>query len=388
MHVFILGSGATGAALAHLLRRRGHDVCCGDREARRCRGFVEPRIPCVPVNARRVDSVVRRARGCDLLVNAAPAVFNENVLQAALRLRVHYLDMAAHLSTDPFVAEQMDYASQFERLRKLALINAGAAPGLTNVLAALGADAFDEVTRVRIRLFEDTQSRQPISTWSPEVAFDEAISKPPVYHGKRYRLGRRFGDAEWFRFPPPIGLVRVVLVAQDEVATLPRYIPMTDLDVKAGGNDIERLRRWKRQGKLWPGDAMSAARFPATNSQDEVEQLMRRRVLRNAQFAVAVSVLGRKGPHWREQRRACIFPCLRQLRGKRLLAAPIPYGAAACAAAFIACWPRRLAGVLPPEALGAQIRRRVVADLRRQGCQFSRQTLAVDPAPQARKAAT
>ena len=42
-------------------------------------------------------AIVRAARGCHLLVNAAPAVFNEIVLRAALRLRAHYLDLAAHL---------------------------------------------------------------------------------------------------------------------------------------------------------------------------------------------------------------------------------------------------------------------------------------------------
>jgi len=34
-----------------------------------------------------------------------------------------------------------------------------------------------------------------------------------------------------------------VLAAQDEVATLPRVIAMRELDVKIGGNEIDRLRR-------------------------------------------------------------------------------------------------------------------------------------------------
>ena len=33
---------------------------------------------------------------------------------------------------------------------------------------------------------------------------------------------------------------------QDEVATLPHFIPMRNLDVKIGGNEIDRLRRWHR----------------------------------------------------------------------------------------------------------------------------------------------
>ncbi|MDD3180209.1 MAG: saccharopine dehydrogenase NADP-binding domain-containing protein [Opitutaceae bacterium] len=262
MRIFVLGAGSTGGALAQLLRRRGHKVWCGDRDAKRARAFVGQNVACVPANARNPGSLVRAARGCDLFVNAVPAAFNEAALHAALRLRVSYLDMASHLERDPFKAEQLRFHEQFERLGKLALINAGAAPGLTNVLVALAADSLEQVQRVRIRLFEDTESSEPISTWSAEVAFDEAISKPRVYRQGRFRLARRFGEAEWFRFPPPIGEVRVVLMAQDEVATLPHFIGMADLDVKAGGNDIERLRRWYRQGKLWPSDGRSDRRFP------------------------------------------------------------------------------------------------------------------------------
>jgi len=371
--IFVLGAGATGGALAQLLRRRGHEVWCGDRDASRGRTFLGPSIPCVPANARNRVSIIRAARGCDLVVNTVPAAFNEAAIEAALRLRVDYLDMASHLEHDPFKAEQLRFHSEFERHGKLALINAGAAPGLTNVLVALAADSLEEVTRVQIRLFEETESTKPISTWSAEVAFDEATAKPRVYRQGRFRFVRRFGKPEWFRFPPPIGEVRMVLVAQDEVATLPHFIRMTDLDVKAGGNDIDRLRRWYRQGKLWPSGGRSEQRFPATANPAEVADLMRRRTLHDAGFAVAVAVVGRVGSRWVEHRRSCVFFSLRQLRRRRLLSTPIAYAAAECAAAFIRHWPKRVAGVLPPEALPRTHRRRIVSDLRGKGFEFRAQ---------------
>ncbi len=383
MKVFVLGAGATGGALAQLLRRRGHDVLCGDRDAKRGRAFVGENIPCVPANARHRVSLIRAAQGCDLFVNTVPAAFNETAIQAALRLRVDYLDMASHLEHDPFKAEQLRFHKEFERHGRLALINAGAAPGLTNVLVALAADSLEEVTRVQIRLFEETQSSEPISTWSAEVAFDEATSKPRVYRRGRFQLARRFGEPEWFRFPPPVGEVRMVLVAQDEVATLPYVIRMTDLDVKAGGNDIDRLRRWYRQGKLWPSGGRSEQRFPATGNPAEVAELMRQRTLHDAGFAVAVSVVGRVDRAWFERQRACVFPNLRQLRRRRLFTTPIASAAAESAAAFIRHWPTRVAGVLPPEGLPKETRQSIVADLRRKGLRFhqkSRRIQAEAPA--------
>jgi hypothetical protein len=170
----------------------------------------------------------------------------------------------------------------------------------------------------------------------------------------------------------------VVLAAQDEVGTLPYFVPMNHLDVKIGGNEFERLHRWYREGKLRPSERMSRRRFPATATPGEVKDLFGEGVLRNARFAIAVSVIGRKGLRWIEQRRICCVPSLHQLRRRRLFATPIAYAAAECAAAFVASMPRRLTGVYPPEALSAAAHRAIVDDLRRQGFRFERQTIALD----------
>ena len=89
MRIFILGAGATGSYLAHLLARQGHQVTCGDRDLDRARRFLGKRskIPVVQVNARNLWGIVRAARGSQLVVNASAAVFNEIVLRAAWRYR-------------------------------------------------------------------------------------------------------------------------------------------------------------------------------------------------------------------------------------------------------------------------------------------------------------
>src|ERR1700720_908462 len=252
MRIFVLGAGATGSLLAQLLVRQGHTVWCGDRDLQRAHHFLgkHPSIAITDVNARNLRGIVRAARGCQLIVNASASVFNQIVMRATLRLRVHYLDLSSHLTQNPFKAEQMAFAKRFEEKNRLALINTGAAPGLTNLLVKRSAEMLHEVEDVHIRLYESTESDDPISQWSPEVSFDEAISHPQVYRNGKFQLGKRFSEVEKFRFPEPIGTESVVLAAQDEVATLPRFIPMRELDVKIGGNEIDRLRRWQKQGRL------------------------------------------------------------------------------------------------------------------------------------------
>src|SRR6266436_5650215 len=182
MRIFVSGAGATGSLLAQLLERQGHTVWCGDRDPERARRFLGKRstIAVTEVNARNLRGIVKAAKGCQLIVNSSASVFNEIVLRAALRLRAYYVDLSSHLTRHPFKAEQFRYAKKFEEKNRVALINAGVAPGLTNLLVKRAAGLLDEVEAVHIRLYESSESEDPISQWSPEVSFDEAVSHPRV----------------------------------------------------------------------------------------------------------------------------------------------------------------------------------------------------------------
>jgi saccharopine dehydrogenase (NAD+, L-lysine-forming) len=369
MRIFVLGTGSTGSYLAHLLARQGHQVTCGDRDLDRARRFLGKKtaIPAVQVNARNLWGIVRAARGSQLLVNASAAVFNEIVLRAALRIRAHYLDLSAHLTRNPFKAEQLRFDERFREKNRCAVITAGAAPGLTNLLAARAASLMDSVDAVHIRLYESTESDDPVSQWSAEVSFDEAVSLPRIVREGRFRFGKRFGEREKFRFPPPIGEANVVLAAQDEVGTIPHFLKLKEMDVKIGGNEIDRLRRWYRQGKLSRSRGLIASRFPNTPTPRQVARLIRRGKLQNARFAAAVVVRGVKQERPIEVRCDAIFPSLFQIRQRGLALSPISYATAQMAALFIKHFPRDSAGVFPPGAIPLENRQAILRDLRSRG---------------------
>jgi hypothetical protein len=366
MRIFVLGAGASGALLAQLLSRQDHRVTCGDKDPERAKRFLGKKspIPVVAANARNVWSVVRAARGCHLLVNASPAKFNETALRAALRLRAHYLDLSSHMVRHPFKAEQLAYRERFAGKRRAAVINAGVAPGLTNLLAARAAEMLDQVEAIHIRLYQSTEAADPVSQWSAEGLFDEATSRPRVMRQGRFRLAKRFSEPERFRFPPPIGEVSVVLAAQDEVGTLPYQMRLREMDAKIGGNEMDRLRRWYRQGKLTRSRGLVAARFPHTPTPRQVARLIRRGRLQNARFAAAVIVRGARKEQPLEIRWDVSFPTLYQIRMRGLGVTPIAYATAQMAALFVRYFPRTLHGVFPPEALPAEVRQAVLAGVR------------------------
>ena len=366
MRIFVLGAGGTGSLLAGLLARQGHTVWCGDRDVDRATRFLgkKSNIKVVEANARNLWSIVRAARGANLVVNASPAVYNKIILRAALRLRAHYLDLNSHLVHHPFRPEQFRFHKRFLAKNRAALICAGAAPGLTNLLAQRGSELLDSVEAMQIRLFESTESKDPISTWSADVAYDAAISRPRVYRNGRFGLAKRFDEREKFRFPPPIGETSVYLAAQDEVCMLPYLIPMRDLDAKIGGNDFERLRRWHRQGRLNRSAGIVRKRFPDTLTPRRVAKLIRERVLENARFAAAVLVRGVKDDQPLLIRWDASFPTLYQIRGRGFTSTPIAYATAHLAAIFIKHFPRTSAGVIDPATLPADTRRAILSEAR------------------------
>jgi saccharopine dehydrogenase (NAD+, L-lysine-forming) len=366
MRIFVLGAGGTGSLLAHLLKRQGHTVWCGDRDPERGRRFLGKNsgIEVVETNARNLWAIVRSGRGANLVVNASPPVYNEIILRAALRLRAHYLDLNAHLTRSLYRPEQYRFHRRFVAKNRAALICTGVAPGLTNLLAKRGAELLDSVEAIHIRLLESTESKDPVSTWSPEAAYDEAISRPRVYREGKFALARRFDGREKFRFPPPIGEIPVYLAAQDEVCMLPYEIPVREVDAKIGGNDFERMRRWYRQGRLNRSQGIVRKRFPTTLTPKGVAKLIRKGQLENARFAAAVLVRGMKDDQPLLVRWNASFPTLYQIRRRGLIATPIVYATAHMAALFIKHFPRDSAGVMGPGALPADVRRAILAEAR------------------------
>ena len=383
MRIFVLGAGATGSLLAQLLERQGHDVWCGDRDPDRARRFLgrKSTIAVTEVNARNLPGIVRAARGAQLIVNASASVFNQIVMRAALRLRAHYLDLSSHLTRNPFKSEQFAYAKRFEAKNRIALINTGVAPGLTNLLVKRATEALDAVDSVQIRLYESSESADPISQWSPEVSFDEAISNPRVYRNGKFIMAKRFAELEKFHFPEPIGSANVVLAAQDEVTTLPYYIPMRNMDVKIGGNEFDRLRRWYKQGKLSKSRGMQKKNFPQTSSPRMIAKLIRQGILQNARFAAAIMVTGVKRGKKDDQlvliRTDCTFPTLYQIRQQGRFTTPVAYATAHVAALFIKFFPRELAGVFAPEMLPVEMRRAIIAGIRTHSVRITHKTTII-----------
>ena len=167
--------------------------------------------------------------------------------------------------------------------------------------------------------------------------------------------------------------------AQDEVGTVPYFLKLKDMDVKIGGNEIDRLRRWYRQGKLSKSRGLIASRFPKTPSPRQVARLIRQGKLQNARFAAAVIVRGTKQDRPMEVRYDATFPSLYQIRQRGLALSPISYATAHMASLFIKHFPRDSAGVFPPGAIPLANRQAIFRDLNSRGILVTSRTIKKKP---------
>jgi hypothetical protein len=172
-----------------------------------------------------------------------------------------------------------------------------------------------------------------------------------------------------------------VLAAQDEVASLPYNIPMSNMDVKIGGNEFDRLRRWYKQGKLSKSRGIVRHRFPHTSSPRAIASLIRQGVLQNARFSAAAMVCGvKRGPKEDEHlliRTDAIFPTLYQIRRQGRYTTPVAYATAHVAALFIKYFPREQAGVFAPEMLPVEMRRAIVSGIRSHSVKITHKTTPI-----------
>jgi hypothetical protein len=143
---------------------------------------------------------------------------------------------------------------------------------------------------------------------------------------------------------------------------------MRNMDVKIGGNEFDRLRRWYKQGKLSKSRGIPRQKFPQTSSPRMIAKLIRQGILQNARFAAAVLVHGVKRGAKEDQtlliRNDCTFPTLYQIRQQGRFTTPVAYATAHVAALFVKFFPRELTGVYAPEMLPVETRRAILAGIR------------------------
>ena len=112
--------------------------------------------------------------------------------------------------------------------------------------------------------------------------------------------------------------------------------------------------------------------------------MIRRGVLQNARFAASVIVTGVKHSPKEDKRLSirsdAIFPTLYQIRRQGKFNTPVAFATAHAASLFIKFFPREIEGVFPPEALPVEVRRAILAGVKKSGVRVAHKITVLKPA--------
>jgi len=248
MKVLVVGTGAVGAAVAAVARRRGffERITFADLDPARPAAVVEKesddRFAAAQVDAGDRESLVGllRETAADAVLNAADPRFNPPILEAAFDYGCTYLDMAMTLS-GPGVLLGEEELEAHERWRErglLALAGIGVEPGLADVFARYAADhLFAEIDEVAVRDGADlvVEGHDFAPTFSIWTTIEECLNPPLVWEKERgFYTTEPFSEPELFEFPEGIGVIECVNVEHEEVVLVPRAIDCRRVTFKYG----------------------------------------------------------------------------------------------------------------------------------------------------------
>jgi lysine 6-dehydrogenase len=160
--------------------------------------------------------------GADAVVNAASHRLNVPVMQACLEVGAHYTDLGGLYY---FALEQYELDEAFRAAGLSAAISMGAAPGITNMLAAAAVAELDTVET--IELLDAVVAGRPydpdepyVPAYAADTLIDEFTRPAPMFIDGREQLMEAAGGARTYHLPE--GDVECVYTIHSEQATLPR----------------------------------------------------------------------------------------------------------------------------------------------------------------------
>jgi lysine 6-dehydrogenase len=223
VRIAFLGAGAMGSAAARLAARRADvEPVVLDSDPSRAERVV---AEIGRGEARQVDveggGLAAALKDTEAVAACLPYRLNLEVMEAALEAGCPYADLGGlyHVTI-----RQLELDRRFREAGVPAVLGIGMAPGITNVLARLGADRLDEVDTVDLYNGSIERDGGFGVPYSAETILDEFTMPAVVYEEGQLKEVPAASGGIRFEFPEPIGEMEAVYTLHSELATLPSTI--------------------------------------------------------------------------------------------------------------------------------------------------------------------
>ncbi|RFT16185.1 MAG: Carboxynorspermidine dehydrogenase [Candidatus Saccharicenans subterraneus] len=199
MKIIVLGAGLVGRAMAlDLASEKGFEVSAADRDEARLKDLAERGLKTVPADLSRAQDLKEIISGQDLVLNALPGWLGFKTLRTCLETGKDVVDIA-FFPEDPF---ELDALAREKGAT--AVIDAGVAPGLSNLLSAHGLSRLDKGRSLSIYVGGLPSIRQwPFeykAVFSPLDVIEEYLRPARLKEGGRVVVREALSDPEFVEF--------------------------------------------------------------------------------------------------------------------------------------------------------------------------------------------
>ena len=229
-NVVILGTGAVGNVIAKYLSNSPEisHIILADTDLKKLRETEEEissdKFSIREVDASNYEQVNQVLEGNDIVINATIPMFNLLIMDACLAKLVHYVDLVTNRA---ILEDQLSRNDKFKNKDLVAVLGMGVSPGISNLFARKAADQLDRVESIIFRVSGSGNIQYadyPLCPgFSPRSYIEEWVEEPTLVYknGEFKELPYFSGEEEW-KFPDPIGPLKVFNCYHDEVDTIPR----------------------------------------------------------------------------------------------------------------------------------------------------------------------
>jgi lysine 6-dehydrogenase len=214
MNILVLGAGRMGFGAVFDLTRSVHvdAVTVADFDVARARNFAglihKDNIQAVGVDVGNQQDVIALMRGHNAVISCVPYYYNLQLARAAIEARVNFCDLGGNNSV---VDAELALNDEAREAGINIIPDCGLAPGMVSLLVAHGADRFDRLDAVHIRVGGLPQNpRGPLEYqlgFSVEGLINEYLGKSRVLRNGEFVEVDTMTEVESLEFPAPFGML-------------------------------------------------------------------------------------------------------------------------------------------------------------------------------------
>ena len=224
--IIVLGGAGTMGyeAVKLLLERTSGEITIADANVnglKRVEAELGKKVKTTGVDVNDRESLVKLLKGADVVINTIGPFYKyaAGVIKAAIDARVNMVDIDDDYDATKDSLELDEAAC---KAGIAAIIGMGASPGITNLVAKLGASRMDRTDD--IRLYWGESAIDPTGSAALMHWFHITAEKVPIFINGKWVEVQGFSQPEVVEFLPPIGKLEVVTTGHPEPVSLPRYI--------------------------------------------------------------------------------------------------------------------------------------------------------------------